>query len=79
MPSGPDIVVGGHDIYECAEHDEGHLFGRAFYSFSVFGYGTPNDWEAYRRRIFDVPLLQELQQQLEEFEGPLDRCVYWSV
>lgn len=79
MPSDPSIVVGGHDIYECAEHDEGHLFGRAFFSFSIFGYGTPNDWDAYRGVIFDVPAMQELQKQLEAFAGPLERCVHWSV
>ncbi len=78
-PASPSIAVGGHDIWEDAEHERGHLFGRAAFSLGIFGYGTPADWKRYREMIFDVPEVMELQKRLEELAGPMKRCVYWSV
>lgn len=79
IPCGPVVTVGSHDIFECAEHDEGHLFARATFSFHLWGPGTPNDWNRYRELVFEVPEVQQLQADLEAIAGPLDRCVYWNV
>lgn len=78
-PASPTFVVGFHDIFEYAEHDEGYLFGRAFFSFSLFGYSTPNDWQRFREVIFDVPEIADLQKRLEAIAGPMKRCVHWNI
>lgn len=78
-PGDPSIKVGGHDICEDAEHERGFLFGRAVFSFGLFGYGTPNNWGRYRELVFEIPDVVALQRQLEALAGPMKRCVYWSV
>ncbi len=79
VPTDPIICIGYHDIFECAEHDEGFLFGRAFFSFRLFGYGTPLDWTRYRKEVFNVGAIKALKADLEEIIGPLDQCIYWSI
>lgn len=78
-PGGFLIRAGWHDIFETTEHEEGHLFGRAFLSISFFSYGTPNDWKECRRMILENPEVQAVKRELEEIAGPLEQCVYWSV
>jgi hypothetical protein len=78
-PDDPSIRIGWHDIFEMAEHEHGHFFGRGFFSFSLFGSGTPNDWKGYRRLIFDVPAVQNLKSHLEAIVGPLKQCAYWDI
>lgn len=79
VPDGPTLTVGWHDIWETAENDDGTLFGRAFISLSLRGNTSPNDWKEYRRQVFEVPEVIELQQRLEKILGPVERCIYWSV
>lgn len=79
VPCDAVLRAGWHDIWECAENDDGTLFGRAFISLSLGSYGTPNDWAEYRRQVFQVPEVIELQQRLEQILGPVERCIYWSV
>lgn len=79
VPSAPVLIAGWHDIWEAAENDDGTLFGRAFISLALSGYSTPNDWKEYRRLVFQVPEVIELQQRLEKILGPVERCIYWSV
>ncbi len=79
VPCDAVLRAGWHDIWECAENDDGTLFGRAFISLSLGSYGTPNDWAEYRRQVFQVPEVIELQQRLELILGPVERCIYWSV
>lgn len=80
LPGTPDVRIGWHDIFESSEHDTGHLFGRAFLSVTLFGYGTPHNWGEYRRLVTDVAAVQSLRQSLEALgAGPIRQCVYWSV
>ncbi|MGI9013909.1 MAG: hypothetical protein ACR2GY_06615 [Phycisphaerales bacterium] len=80
FPTGPSVTIGWHDLFEDAEHEDGHLFGRAFFSFDLFGYSSPHDWAEYKKRIWKVPQVQKLQADLEDIIGqPLERCIYWSV
>lgn len=79
IPGAPTLTVGWHDIWETAENDDGTLFGRAFISLSLRGNTSPNDWREYRRQVFEVPEVIELQQRLEKIIGPVERCIYWSV
>jgi hypothetical protein len=79
IPGAPTLTVGWHDIWETAENDDGTLFGRAFISLSLRGNTSPNDWPEYRRQVFQVPEVIELQQRLEQILGPVERCIYWSV
>jgi hypothetical protein len=78
-PSSPIIVVGWHDIFENAEHEEGHFFARAFFSFRLYGIKSPRDWNRYREMVFDVPKVVEVKRRLEDVVGPLEQCVYWDV
>lgn len=79
IPGAPALSVGWHDIWETAENDGGTLFGRAFISLSLRGNTSPNDWPEYRRQVFQVPEVIELQQRLEKIMGPVERCIYWSI
>lgn len=79
LPREPIIRIGYHDIFEYAEHDEGHIFGHAFFSFSLFSYSTPRDWPRYRKMVFGVPAVLDLRRQIEEIVGPLEQCVYWDI
>lgn len=78
-PASPSIRVGWHDIFETAESEMGSFFGRAFFSFGLFGSGTPIDWEEYRRAVIDVPAVQTLRADLEQIVGPVKHCVYWDI
>lgn len=80
VPSGPYIRLGWHDVWEDAEQARGHLFGRASWSLSLAGYGTPNDWPEYRRMVLEVPELVAFGKGLSEATGcVLHSCVYWSI
>jgi hypothetical protein len=79
-PWDPWIRVGWHDLWECAEHDEGLFIARAFLSVAFFGYSTPNDWQAFRRAVFDLPEVRSTKADLERIVGqPLEHVIYWSV
>jgi len=79
IPSDLSITIGYHDLFEDAEHDEGYYIARPFCSVSFFGYETPKDWQEYRRRVFAVPGLQQIERELAEIIGPTKHCVYWTV
>jgi hypothetical protein len=79
LPTEVSIKVGYHDLYEYAENDDGHLFGRPFLSVRFFGYSTPNDWDGFREMVFKLPEVQTLKKELEQILGPLEQCVYWDV
>ncbi len=77
VPTEPAITLGEHDVWECTENERGTYFGRPAFSLGIFGYGTPNDWKEYRRRVFAVPEVRALKARLEEVAGPMEECVYW--
>lgn len=79
VPCDAVLTAGWHDVWEAAENDDGNLFGRAFISLALSGYNSPNDWQEYRRQVFQVPEVLELQQRLEKIIGPVERCIYWSA
>lgn len=80
LPGGTLIKIGWHDIWEGAEHDEGLLFGRAFWSLTIWGYGSPDDWPEYRRLVLDMPEIQEFSKDLQHTTGQsIQQCVYWNV
>lgn len=79
LPLEVSLTVGYHDIWENAEHEDGHLFARAFLSVAFFGYGSPNDWSLCRETILRLPDIRDVQAQLERICGPLHQCVYWTM
>ena len=79
VPSDPSIRIGWHDLFEWNEHEEGYFFGRAFFSFSLFGNDTPNEWETYRKLILEVPAVRKLKADLEAIVGPLQQCACWDI
>ncbi len=80
LPGGTLINIGWHDIWEGAEHDEGLLFGRAFWSLGVWGYGSPDDWPEYRRLVLAMPEIQKFSNDLQHTTGQsIQQCVYWNV
>lgn len=78
IPNSPVVRVGWHDLFEVQENPSGQLFGRASYSLSLVGKGSPHDWAEFRRRIVEVPAVREAFSKLEVVTGPLRRCVYWE-
>ncbi len=79
LPSDVSLSIGFHDLFECAEEEDGHYIARAFLSISFFGYGTPNDWEGFREQVFKLPEIQAIKKEFELITGPLEECVFWSV
>jgi len=79
LPGDLILRIGHHDLFECAEHDCGHLVARPFLAVSFFGYSTPRDWSGFRHRVFAITEIQEIHKRLEEVIGPLERCVLWET
>lgn len=76
------------DIGPCNWYEEGHgpdplvcehYWGRSMFAVSLFGYGTPHDWNEYRRRVFEIPEFRQFQAELEAILGPVKRCTTWSA
>jgi hypothetical protein len=70
--------MGEHDIFEALENPDGTLFGRPFYSFSVFCYNYPNNMFKARNIILQSPFVAELRKKIESFTGDLNVCVFWD-
>jgi hypothetical protein len=79
VPRSGGVEIGFHDVFECAEHEEGFLFGRAFLEIQFHGYSSPNDWESFRSKLFALPEFNEVRDELQAIVGPLQQCVYWIV
>lgn len=79
VPHNMTITMGFHDIFECAEAEEGQYVARAFVSVSFFGYSTPENWAEFRRRVFGIPEVQAVRRDLEAVTGPLESCIFWSI
>ncbi|HVT87423.1 MAG TPA: hypothetical protein VHD56_01110 [Tepidisphaeraceae bacterium] len=80
IPSDPVVCIGWHDIWESAEHDEGLFIARAFFSIGFFGYSTPNDWKAFRERVFELMEVQDVKLDLQRLIGhPLEQVIYWHA
>ncbi|NRA56586.1 MAG: hypothetical protein HRU13_00465 [Phycisphaerales bacterium] len=81
-PGEPTITMGWHTIDDLPLPDFGpdptkrHL---ARFSLSLFGYGCPNNWEEYRKRVFDTEAMRELEARLIDAIGPVKRAISWSV
>lgn len=81
-PSEPTITMGWHIVDDLPLPDRGpdptkrHL---ARFSLSLFGYGSPKNWDEYRKRIFETNAMRELEVQLVEAIGPVKRAISWSV
>lgn len=79
-PWDPWIRIGWHDLWECAEHEEGLFIARASLSIAFFGYSSPNNWKAFRRAVFELPEVRSAKADLERVVGqPLEQVIYWSV
>lgn len=79
VPSRLSLRVGPHDIFECVENQDGHYFGRATFSFTLWGDGFPEDVTKYREHIFSNAELIRFKEKLEQLIGPLEQCIYWDV
>jgi hypothetical protein len=71
------VRFGEHDLFESLENQEGHYFGRAFFSISISGYGIPEDCNEYRDRVLTLAEVSTVKTNLEEVLGPLEVCLYW--
>jgi hypothetical protein len=81
--ANPAIRVGPEDWYEEGHGADPlvceHYWGRSMFAVSLFGYGTPHDWNEYRRRVFEIPEFKAFQAELEAILGPVKRCITWSA
>ncbi len=72
------IQCGFHDLFECAEHEGGLFFARAFFSVSFFGYGSPDLWPETREAILSLPMIAKIRQSLQKMCGDeVDVIVFW--
>jgi hypothetical protein len=78
-PAEVDLMIGYHDLFECAETFEGQYFGRPFLAISFFSYGTPEDWETTREAILTLNEVQRVRAELAAVCGPLEQAIYWDV
>ncbi len=79
LPMDLTLNIGYHDIFECSEVEEGQYFARAFIAVEFFGYGTPNDWQAFRQRVFQLPGVISVKRDIEQILGPVEECVFWYI
>jgi hypothetical protein len=79
VPARPIVTIGWHDVFEWAENDAGHFFGRSFFSFSLFGQRSPNDWNKCRELLPQVPMVRELRQRIESIVGAVEHCIFWNI
>jgi hypothetical protein len=78
VPSSPWINIGYHDIFDAFESEQGHLYGRAFFSIKFDCPGMPHNPKEYRRLLFEIPEIDEIRKGFESIVGPLEQCVYWD-
>ena len=79
LPCNVGIEVGFHDLFECAEEEEGRYIARAFLSVQFSGYSSPNDWGEFQRRVMELPEVLAVQAELEEVTGPLEKVIHWFI
>jgi hypothetical protein len=77
------LKIGPMDWYQDGHAEDpevcDYYWGRSQFAVSLFYYGCPSDWEAFRRAIFEVPEFRALQAKIEAILGPVKRCITWSV
>jgi len=76
-PSECVLCFGYHDIIEESDPEAVTLLGRAHFSCSFWGYGSPSDSLEFERQLFQLPEVIEIQHEIEAIAGPLDRCFYY--
>lgn len=79
VPDSLFVTIGYHDLFEFAEHEEGLYIARPFLSLRFTRQRTPNDWPAFREKVFALPGVRDVKTELEVAAGPLEQCVFWSV
>jgi len=55
VPCELNLYLGGHDLCEFSEAEEGQLYARASFSVRFFSYHTPNQWQRFRELVFALP------------------------
>jgi hypothetical protein len=78
-PSQVHLGVGYHDLFESAEHEDGFLIARAFFSIRFWGYSTPHDWDAFRSDCFTLSAMLLIKKELEALVGSLSECAFWDT
>jgi|GEM_PF-4591625 len=77
------LELGPKDWYQDGHGEDPEVcdysWGRSQVAVSLFYYGSPTNWEAFRRAIFEVPEFREFQAKLEAILGPVKRCITWSA
>jgi len=77
-PTGIDIRVGWHDVFEFVEKEEGELFGRAFASVMFLGSGIPPQLQEFRRQLFELNAVRETKRTLGEIMEDIQARFYCS-
>ncbi|MBL8962524.1 MAG: hypothetical protein JNK70_00495 [Phycisphaerae bacterium] len=71
----PMINMGWHDLFE--RHQELKFIARASFSIGFWGYGSPLNWEGFKKLFFEIPLINIIRADLEAELGPLKEFGYW--
>lgn len=79
MPASVWLGLGPHDIFECAEHENGKLFSRTICSLRLRGIGCANDWTAYRSHAIQHPFIKQLIQKVDPIFGKTNTAIYWDI
>ncbi len=80
LPTETSIIVGRHDLFECAESEQGRFYGRASFSVQFWGYGTPNDWGLCRELILQLPQIESVRLDLEQcLQVEVASCIFWDA
>lgn len=79
-PDSMFVTLGHHDVFEWSEHEDRYRHvARPFLSIRFWGQRSPDDWEGFRQRVFQLPEVRALKTELETVTGPLQEWVSWST
>lgn len=78
-----DVSLGEHDLIDTSDdlfpNGDGNLIARPVFSIRFWGYGTPNDWRAFRDAVNNLPSVRDVKQKLEAAFGPVAQVVTFST
>jgi hypothetical protein len=80
QPASPIVQIGFHDLFHEDGEGEMHYIARAFCSLRMFGYGTPSDEPAYKKKIWGLDFIKRFEEDISAILKPcvVEHACFWS-
>ncbi len=73
------IRIGPHDVITDLAATAEYTMIQANWSLAIWGYGSPNDWIEARRKIWNLDIVREIRDDLQNRLDEVNVSVYWIV